>query len=78
MIGWLDTVAFDKTHDAGASQGWCPGVVDTNGDGKLSKEEFTKGAKDAAKSEAQFDKMQKDGSVSKEAFIAGMSKKKAK
>jgi hypothetical protein len=35
-VGWLDTVAFDKTHDAGASQGWCPGVVDTNGDGKIS------------------------------------------
>jgi len=35
-VGWIDTVAFDKTHDAGASQGWCPGVVDTNGDGKIS------------------------------------------
>ena len=35
-VGWVDTVAFDKTHDAGASQGWCPGVVDTNGDGKIS------------------------------------------
>ena len=35
-IGWVDTVAFDKTHDAGASQGWCPGVIDTNGDGKIS------------------------------------------
>ena len=35
-VGWIDTVALDKTHDAGASQGWCPGVVDTNGDGKIS------------------------------------------
>jgi hypothetical protein len=35
-IGWLDTAAFDKTHDAAASQGWCPGVVDTNGDGTIS------------------------------------------
>ena len=35
-VGWIDTAAFDKTHDAGASQGWCPGVVDTNGDGKIS------------------------------------------
>jgi hypothetical protein len=35
-IGWVDTVAFDKTHDSGASQAWCPGVVDTNGDGKIS------------------------------------------
>jgi hypothetical protein len=35
-VGWLDTVAFDKTRDAAASQAWCPGVVDTNGDGKIS------------------------------------------
>ncbi|PYQ68705.1 MAG: hypothetical protein DMG01_30380, partial [Acidobacteria bacterium] len=32
-IGWIDTVVFDKTHDARASQGWCPAVLDTNGDG---------------------------------------------
>jgi hypothetical protein len=35
-IGWVDTVAFDKTRDGAASQGWCPGVIDTNGDGKIS------------------------------------------
>jgi hypothetical protein len=35
-VGWVDTVAFDKTHDGAASQAWCPGVVDTNGDGKIS------------------------------------------
>jgi len=35
-IGWVDTVAFDKTHDGAASQAWCPGVVDTNGDGRIS------------------------------------------
>jgi len=35
-IGWVDTVAFDKTHDQATSQGWCPGVVDTNADGKIS------------------------------------------
>jgi Ca2+-binding EF-hand superfamily protein len=51
---------------------------DKNGDGKLSKEEFTAGAKDAAKSEQQFtarDK-DKDGSVSKEEFTAAGGKKK--
>lgn len=51
---------------------------DTNGDGKLSKEEFTKGAKDATKAEAAFankDK-DKDGSVSKEEFTAPGKKKK--
>jgi hypothetical protein len=35
-VGWIDTATFDKTHDAGASQAWCPGVIDTNGDGKIS------------------------------------------
>jgi len=35
-VGWVDTVAFDKTRDAATSQAWCPGVVDTNGDGKIS------------------------------------------
>ena len=51
---------------------------DKNGDGKLSKEEFTAGAKDAAKSEQQFaarDK-DKDGSISKEEFTAPGGKKK--
>lgn len=51
---------------------------DKNGDGKLSKEEFTANAKDAAKSEKQFtmkDK-DKDGSVSKEEFTAAPAKKK--
>ncbi|CAN5901648.1 hypothetical protein BH11VER1_BH11VER1_11680 [soil metagenome] len=50
---------------------------DANGDGKVSKEEFTKGAKDAAKAEATFtakDK-DKDGSLTKEEFAAGGKKK---
>src|SRR5437773_181794 len=36
-IGWFDTAMFDKTHDAAASQGWCPAVLDTNGDGKITE-----------------------------------------
>jgi hypothetical protein len=35
-VGWVDINTWDKTHDAEASQGWCPGVIDTNGDGKIS------------------------------------------
>jgi len=35
-IAWIDINTWDKTHDAEASQGWCPGVLDTNGDGKIS------------------------------------------
>ena len=53
---------------------------DANGDGKLSKEEFTKGAKDAAMAEKAFgakDK-DKDGSLSKEEFAAAPAKKKKK
>lgn len=51
---------------------------DANGDGKISKEEFLKGAKDSAKAETQFaarDK-DKDGSISKEEFTAAPKKKK--
>ena len=52
---------------------------DANSDGKVSKEEFLKGAKDAAKSETQFtakDK-DKDGNLTKEEFTAKGGKKKA-
>ena len=30
----MDT--WDKTHDAEKSTGWCPAVIDTNGDGKIT------------------------------------------
>jgi hypothetical protein len=36
MIGWINMDVWDKTHDAARSQGWCPGVIDTNGDGKIT------------------------------------------
>src|SRR6185295_13702116 len=35
-VGWVDMDTWDKTHDAEASQGWCPAVVDTNGDGRIT------------------------------------------
>lgn len=33
-IGWLDTRAFDSTHDAPAAQHWAPFILDTNGNGR--------------------------------------------
>ena len=37
VIGWLDTKKYASTKDEAASQGWCPMVLDTNGDGKITK-----------------------------------------
>ncbi len=37
IVGWLNTREYDRTGDEQASQGWCPQVVDTNGDGKITK-----------------------------------------
>lgn len=52
---------------------------DADKDGKISKEEFLKGSKDAAKSEAAFAKKDanKDGFLSKEEFTAAPKKKGA-
>lgn len=36
-VGWVSTRVYDKTKDEQAAQGWCPEVLDTNGDGKISK-----------------------------------------
>jgi hypothetical protein len=36
-IGWINTRKYDETHDERASQGWCPLVIDTNGDGRITK-----------------------------------------
>jgi hypothetical protein len=33
-IAWINTRVWDETHDAEKSQGWCPAVIDYNGDGK--------------------------------------------
>ena len=35
-VGWIDTEIWDETEDAEAAQGWCPTVLDTNGDGVIS------------------------------------------
>ncbi|HXC60949.1 MAG TPA: carboxypeptidase-like regulatory domain-containing protein [Steroidobacteraceae bacterium] len=37
IFGWINTRMYDQTHDEQASQGWCPQIIDTNGDGKITK-----------------------------------------
>ena len=37
VVGWLDTKLYDETGDERASQDWCPTVIDTNGDGVITK-----------------------------------------
>ena len=36
-VGWISTEVWDETQDAEASQGWCPAVLDTNGDGVITE-----------------------------------------
>jgi hypothetical protein len=37
VVGWLNTAVYDETGDEQFAQGWCPTVLDTNGDGKITK-----------------------------------------
>jgi hypothetical protein len=37
VYSWIRTREFLKTGDGQATQGWCPTVVDTNGDGRITK-----------------------------------------
>jgi len=37
IIGWINTRQYDLSRDEQAAQGWCPQVLDTNGDGRISK-----------------------------------------
>jgi hypothetical protein len=36
LMGWINTKIWDETHDASKAIGWCPMVVDSNGDGKIT------------------------------------------
>ena len=58
VIGWLDTKTYDETGDERYSQGWCPTVLDTNGDGKITKpwnEPPARGSKEAPNYDANLD-----------------------
>ena len=37
VVGWLDTKMYDETGNEQASQGWCPTVIDTHGDGRITQ-----------------------------------------
>src|SRR5690606_14799798 len=37
VVGWINTRVFDETGDEQAAVGWCPQVIDTNGDGVITK-----------------------------------------
>ena len=35
VVGWINTKLFDETGDERRAQGWCPTILDTNGDGEV-------------------------------------------
>jgi hypothetical protein len=37
IFGWIDTKVWDETHDEQKAVGWCGQVLDTNGDGKITR-----------------------------------------
>jgi hypothetical protein len=37
IFGWVDTKVYDETKDEQKAVGWCGQVLDTNGDGKITK-----------------------------------------
>lgn len=37
VVGWINTREFDRTGDEQAAQGWCPQILDTNGDGRITR-----------------------------------------
>ncbi len=37
VVGWINTRVFDETGDEQLAQGWCPQIVDTNGDGVITR-----------------------------------------
>ena len=37
LVGWVNTKVFDETKEEQKAVGWCGQVVDTNGDGRISR-----------------------------------------
>jgi hypothetical protein len=38
VISWINLKVWDETHDAAKATGWCPMVLDTSGDGKITQD----------------------------------------
>lgn len=36
VVGWVDVKTWDKTQDVSQAVGWCPMVLDTSGDGRVT------------------------------------------
>jgi hypothetical protein len=36
VVGWIDVAEWDRTKDLSKAEGWCPFVLDTNGDGQIT------------------------------------------
>ncbi len=49
VVGWINTKLFDETGDERAAQGWCPTILDTNGDGKVGEYTEPNEARDPTK-----------------------------
>ena len=49
VVGWINTKLFDETGDERASQGWCPTIMDTNGDGTIGEYTEPNEARDPTK-----------------------------
>ena len=84
----IASISFSAEGDAKKTEGAAKKTVDmdalfkkkdANTDGKVSKEEFLKGQKDAAKAETQFTKKDKDkdGNLTLEEFKTAGKKKAA-
>jgi hypothetical protein len=58
-LGWFDTKTWDATRDASKAVGWCPMVLDTNGDGKIAPDR------------TQWNELKEGGSAGGEGAIPG-------
>jgi hypothetical protein len=48
VVGWINTHEWDRTHDSAKATGWCPLVLDTSGDGRITQDRSQWNQPDAA------------------------------